>query len=86
MKILVSAESFGYGPIATCLSVIKELKKYKDVSVDFIGSGISLEQAKLSGYFDKYYVCDTFDLDSLKKFENVFKQYNIFFSTNYSLN
>ena len=81
MKILVSAESFGYGPIATCLSVIKELKKYKDVSVDFIGSGISLEQAKLSGYFDKYYVCDTFDFDSLKKFENVFKQYNIFFSS-----
>ena len=81
MKILVSAESFGYGPIATCLSVIKELKKYKDVSVDFIGSGISLEQAKLSGYFDQYYECDTYDFESLKDFEDVFKQYNIFFSS-----
>ena len=81
MKILVSAESFGYGPIATCMSVIKELKKHDDVSVDFIGSGISLEQAKLSGYFDKYYVCDTYDFESLKKFEDIFKQYNIFFSS-----
>lgn len=81
MKILVSAESFGYGPIATCLSVIKELKKHDDVSVDFIGSDISLEQAKLSGYFDKYYVCDTYDFESLKKFEDIFKQYDIFFSS-----
>lgn len=81
MKILVSAESFGYGPIATCLSVIKELKKHADISIDFIGSGISLEQAKLSGYFDKYYVCDTYDLESLKKFTNVFKKYKIFFSS-----
>lgn len=81
MKILVSAESFGYGPIATCLNVIKELKKYDDVSVDFIGSGISLEQAKLSGYFDKFYICDTYDIESLKKFENIFKQYNVFFSS-----
>lgn len=81
MRILVSAESFGYGPIATCLSVIKELKKYEDVSVDFIGSDISLEQAKLSDYFDKYYVCDTYNFESLKKFEDIFKQYNIFFSS-----
>lgn len=81
MKILVSAESFGYGPIATCLSIIKELKKHDDVSVDFIGSGISFEQAKLSGYFDKYYLCDTYDFESLKKFEDIFKQYNIFFSS-----
>lgn len=81
MNILVSAESFGYGPITTCLSVIKELKKYDDVTVDFIGSGISLEQAKLSGFFNKFYECDTYDFESLKKFENVFKKYNILFSS-----
>ncbi len=81
MKILVSAESFGYGPIATCLNVIKELKKHNDVSVDFIGFGISLEQAKLSGYFDKFYVCDIYNFESLKKFEKTFKKYNIFFSS-----
>ncbi len=81
MKILVSAESFGYGPIATCLSVIKELKKHDDVSVDFIGSGISFEQAKMSGYFDKFYECDTYDLNALKKFEDVFKSYDIYFSS-----
>ena len=81
MKILVSAESFGYGPIATCLSVVKELKKHKDVGADFIGSGISLEQAKLSGFFDNFYLCDTYDIESLKKFDDVFKKYNIFFSS-----
>ena len=81
MKILVSAESFGYGPVATCLNVMKELKKHDDVTVDFIGSGISLEQAKLSGYFDKFYECDTYDFDALKEFDDVFKEYNIFFSS-----
>lgn len=81
MRILVSAESFGYGPISTCLEVVKELKKHEDVILDFIGSGISLEQAKMSGYFDKFYVCDTFDLESLKKHEDVFKEYNIFFDS-----
>ncbi len=81
MRVLVSAESFGYGPIVTCLSVIKELKKHDDVTVDFIGSGISLEQAKLSGYFDKFYECDTYDFTSLQKFEDIFRQYNIFFAS-----
>mgnify|MGYP000112180757 CR=1 FL=1 len=81
LKILVSAESFGYGPITTCLSVVRELKKHKDVGVDFIGSGISLEQAKLSGFFDNFYLCDTYDIESLKKFDNVFKKYYIFFSS-----
>ncbi len=81
MRILVSAETFGYGPVATCLNVVKELKKHDDVTVDFIGSGIALEQAKMSGYFDKYYICDVFDFESLKKFEKVFKSYNIFFSS-----
>ena len=61
MRVLVSAESFGYGPITTCLNIVKELKKYDDVTLDFIGSGIALEQAKMSNYFDKYYICDTFD-------------------------
>ncbi len=81
MRILVSAESFGYGPIATCLNVMKELKKHDDVILDFIGSGIALEQAKLSGYFDKYYVCETYDFESLKKFEDVFKQYKVLFAS-----
>ena len=35
MKILVSAESFGYGPITTGLNIVKELKKYNDVKLDF---------------------------------------------------
>ena len=81
MRILVSAESFGYGPIATCLSVVEKLKKYKDVELDFIGSGISMEQAKSSGFFKKFYECDTFDLKKLEKFKDVIKSYDIFFSS-----
>lgn len=81
MRILVSAESFGYGPIATCLSVVKELKKQNDVVLDFIGSGVSLEQARLSGYFNKFYNCDTFDFKSLEKYEDIFKLYDVFFSS-----
>lgn len=80
MIILVSAESFGYGPITTGLNVVKELIKYPDVTVDFIGSGIALEQAKISGYFNQIYVCDTFDFTSLEKQVNIFKKYDIFLS------
>lgn len=81
MRILVSAESFGYGPITTCLNIVKELKKYDDVVLDFIGSGIALEQAKMSNYFDKYYICDTFDLNDLEIKKAVFKQYSIYLSS-----
>lgn len=81
MKILVSAESFGYGPITTGLNIVKELIKFPNVNVDFIGSGIALEQAKISGYFNKYYICDTFDLNSLEKKVDIFKSYDIFLSS-----
>ena len=69
MKILVSAESFGYGPITTGLNVVKELKKFSNISLDFIGSGIALEQAKLSNCFENYYLCDTNDFKDLKKYD-----------------
>ena len=36
MKILVSAESFGYGPITTGLNIVKELKKYNDFYITCI--------------------------------------------------
>ena len=81
MRILVSAESFGYGPITTGLNVVKELKKYNDVVLDFIGSGIALEQAKISGYFNKYYICDTYDMKSLNDNKEIFENYDIFLSS-----
>lgn len=81
MKILVSAESFGYGPITTGLNIVKELKKYSDVHLDFIGSGIALEQARMSGYFDSYYVCDTYDMNSLEKNKEIFEKYTIYLSS-----
>lgn len=81
MKILVSAESFGYGPITTGLNIVKELKKYSDVHLDFIGSGIALEQARMSGYFDSYYVCDTYDMKSLEKNKEIFEKNTIYLSS-----
>ena len=80
MRILVSAESFGYGPVTTGLNVVKELRKYPDVTLDFIGSGIALEQAKLSGYFLNFYVCDTYDLDSLRKYKDILSSYDAYLS------
>lgn len=81
MKILVSAESFGYGPITTGLNVVKELKKYDNVILDFIGSGIALEQAKISGYFNNYYICDTYDMNSLNENKDIFENYDIYLSS-----
>lgn len=81
MRILVSAECFGYGPITTVLNIVKYLKQYKNVCLDFIGSGISLEQAKLSNYFDKYYICNTYDKNDLERCKSIIKQYDIFLSS-----
>lgn len=81
MKILVSAESFGYGPITTGLNVLQELKKYPNIELDFIGSGIALEQAKLSELFDNYYLCNTYDFNDLNKNIDIFKRYNVFLSS-----
>lgn len=81
MRILVSCESFGYGPVATGLCVCKELKKYKDVSLDFIGSGIAYEQAKMSGYFDNFCLCNTYDFEDLDKHKKIIQAYDIFLSS-----
>lgn len=81
MRILVSCESFGYGPVATGLCVCKELKKYKDIKLDFIGSGIAYEQAKMSGYFEHFYICDTFDFKDLEKNKKIIQSYDTFLSS-----
>ena len=54
---------------------------YNDVKLDFIGSGIAMEQAKMSGYFENYYLCDTYDFMSLKKSKSIFEKYHIFLSS-----
>lgn len=81
MKILVSAEAFGYGPIATCLNVVKELKKYDDIKMVFIGTGIALEQALMSNYFDETIECKTFDFKELEKFEEFYKTFDVILSS-----
>ncbi|WP_240420355.1 hypothetical protein [Paenibacillus periandrae] len=74
MKILVTAESFGYGPIITCLNVIEKLKRRTVGTFSFLGSGVSMEQAKLSELFDEYVECDTFSSADLKKHDGVFNE------------
>lgn len=68
MKILVTAEAFGYGPIITATSVISH---FRDVApqfeINFMGSGIALEQAIASNLFDHYFTCHTHDFDELEK-------------------
>ncbi|WP_106767832.1 hypothetical protein [Paenibacillus faecalis] len=80
-KILVTAETFGYGPVITCLKIIEELKKYVTAHFVFLGSGISLEQAKFSGIFDEVVECDTFSGESLRKMENYFIEANFLISS-----
>lgn len=81
MKILFSAESFGYGPIITGLNIVKELKKYNDINIDFIGSGVALEQAKMTDYFENFIECDTFDLEELEKNKKLILSYNSLISS-----
>ena len=78
MKILVTAIMFGYGPITTCLNVLKRLSKYPDIQFDFIGNGIALEQAKMSKYFCNYYVYNNYN--DLPAFKDLIKSYDGVFS------
>lgn len=80
-KILVSAEMFGYGPITTLLNVMPEFSTYDDLEFDFIGNGVALEQAKMSGFFKKFYVCNTYDIDDLEKFKKIFPTYDAMISS-----
>lgn len=76
--ILVTAEKFGYGPIITCLNVIKRLKDelYRqklNIKLYFLGTSIAKEQAVLSNLFDKVIECKTYDYSELEKQQQIFK-------------
>ena len=80
MNILVTAEQFGYGPVATALSVVKELKKFPKIKLTFMGTGIALEQAEMSNYFDEIIECKTFDKNELEKFKNKILSFDVILS------
>ncbi len=80
-KVLVSAEMFGYGPITTALNVIKEFKEKRDIEFDFIGNGIALEQAQMSGIFKNYYVCNNYDKQDLDRNKDTFSLYDAMISS-----
>ena len=65
--VCVTAEAFGYGPIITCVNVIKALAKKINVPFAFLGSGVALEQAKMSGLFSDYIECETHLEDEVRK-------------------
>ncbi|MDD3048399.1 MAG: hypothetical protein PHQ89_00190 [Bacilli bacterium] len=81
MKILVSAEVFGYGPIITCLNVVKELHNFENVEMDFIGTGIALEQARMTNYFKNFYECRTYDLKELESVKALYLNYDVILSS-----
>lgn len=80
-RILVSAEMFGYGPVTTLLNVMKEFTDYDDLQFDFIGNGVALEQAQMSGFFKKYYICDNYDVNELLKIKKIFSLYDAMISS-----
>ena len=80
-KILVTAEQFGYGPIATCLNVVKELYKYPDVEMTFMGTGIALEQARMTNYFKTIIECKTYDEKELEPMKEEFLKYDVILSS-----
>ena len=80
-RILVSAEMFGYGPVTTLLNVMKEFPKDPNLQFDFIGNGVALEQAKMSNFFKKHYVCNNYDINSLNRFKNIFPLYDALISS-----
>lgn len=74
--ILVTAEKFGYGPIITCLNVVKKLKPMAEkngLKLVFLGTSIAKEQAEKSGLFNEILECETFDYSKLKEFKTLFE-------------
>lgn len=67
--VCVTAEAFGYGPIITCVNVIKKVSEKTNISFVFLGSGVALEQAEMSGLFIDYVECETYLEEELKKQE-----------------
>ena len=72
--ILVTAEKFGYGPIITCLNVVKVLKQKLDkkTKLIFLGTSIAKEQAISSKLFDEVIECKTYNYHDLSNFKELF--------------
>ncbi len=82
--ILVTAEKFGYGPIATCLNVVKYLavlKKKFGFKIVFLGSSIAKQQAEQSNFFDEIIECQTHLYSELEMHESLFLNSEIVFSS-----
>lgn len=80
MKVLVTAEAFGYGPIVTAVNVLKSLLAKCNVDLIFMGSGVALEQAIKSNLFKQYIEADTFDRKQLEIHKNFFLASDIIIS------
>ena len=72
--ILVTAEKFGYGPIITCLNIVKVLKRKLDkkTKLIFLGTSIAKEQAISSKLFDEVIECKTYNYHDLSNFKELF--------------
>ena len=78
-KIIATAESFGYGPIITCLYILNNLGNV-DYIIDFYGSDISLEKAIESQLFHECIECNTYDFEELNKYMQDFIEADLILS------
>lgn len=73
MKILLNAESFGFGPSAAISSIFPIIREYSHTSkLDYIGNGLSLDLQKKLPY-NNIYVANT-----KQEFDSVVSDYDIF--------
>ena len=74
--ILVTAEKFGYGPIVTCLNIVKSLRlmaSQKNIKLVFLGTSIAKEQAEKSNLFDEIIECETYNYEHLQQNTTLFQ-------------
>ncbi|MDO4595352.1 MAG: hypothetical protein Q4B52_08245, partial [Tissierellia bacterium] len=80
MNILVATTNFGLGPVSKLYSILQEILKMKDISVTFLGNGLSLDFIKRNfGNKITYKICDTDNINETELLEIAdFEKYNLF--------
>lgn len=71
MRILSSAQAFGYGPASKLVTLVKSIKKNtKDINIDFVGEDIALTYVENNpGGFSKIHKIDNNNLPNLDNYE-----------------
>lgn len=80
--IIVQAEDFGFGPTSLALSIVEKLiqKRLKNHEIVFVGSGVSMQLAKLSHYFNRYISFNITDENEMETKRHLFGDVKLFIS------